>query len=347
MKLKVDKSQRYAKMRAHTATHLLHSELAKFFPNTKQAGSMVDDDSLRFDFVADRLLNPEEILEIEKKINQIIYLACDVTVEEMSINEAAKLWAKMFFEDKYGDVVRVVIVKNEKLKTKSEGEFISMEFCGGTHVDNTKDIWAFTIVSQEAVASGVKRISAITWPKVLEKMHEVQSLLDNTVQKLWIKTATQIWDRLDKVLKEYEEMKYKIEFYQEKEIKNWIQQDKSRMNDLFNIIVQVPVEWNFKTAVAMSRLMYKSQDMLICNQDWNFAIISSEKSSAKKIAENAWLKWWWNEYIVQWKDSSVIDIFNNAEQYAWPNLEVKSLSSTLAYNAGKQSLSSTTSSNVL
>ena len=72
MKLSVDLSQRYAKMRAHTATHLLHAQLATIFPHTKQAGSLVDSDLLRFDFYADKLLTPEQIREVESKINQII-----------------------------------------------------------------------------------------------------------------------------------------------------------------------------------------------------------------------------------------------------------------------------------
>ena len=91
MKLIVEKSQRYAKMRAHTATHLLHTELAKIFTTTKQAGSLVDEDFLRFDFNAYRLLSSEEIHEIEKNINQIIYDAYIVEVKETSYAEAITL----------------------------------------------------------------------------------------------------------------------------------------------------------------------------------------------------------------------------------------------------------------
>lgn len=174
MKLIVDHSSRFAKMRAHTATHLLHAQLAKFFPKTKQEWSLVDNDLLRFDFAADRLLDPQELANIEKKINQIIYLACDVTTQEMSIDDAAKLWAKMFFEDKYGDTVRVVQIKNTQLPPELQNDdipeylasfwdFLSTELCWWTHVSNTKDIWCFAILSQEAVASGIKRITAITW----------------------------------------------------------------------------------------------------------------------------------------------------------------------------------------
>ena len=91
MKVVVNEDQRYAKMRAHTATHLLHSELAKIFPNTKQAGSMVDDDLVRFDFQADRLLDQYEVDKINKVINQIIYFAFPVKVDETSYKEALKL----------------------------------------------------------------------------------------------------------------------------------------------------------------------------------------------------------------------------------------------------------------
>ena len=134
MKLLVDQSQRYAKMRAHTATHLLHAELAKIFKNTKQAGSLVDEDYLRFDFHAERLLSQEEISAIENAINTLIYHAYTVDISEVSYPEAIALGAKAFFEDKYGDMVRLVRVFDY------DHQPISLELCGGTHVTNTKDI---------------------------------------------------------------------------------------------------------------------------------------------------------------------------------------------------------------
>ena len=210
MKLSVDHDQRFAKMRAHTATHMLHAELAKIFPNTKQAGSLVDDDYLRFDFVADRLLTQEEIDKINKHINQTIYFAFPVKVDETSYKDALKLWAKAFFEEKYGDEVRVVQIVGKITTVDGDEAVKSIELCGGTHVENTKDIWCFIIVSQEAVASGVKRITAFTGPKVYERVQEVQYILDTAIQKLGIKTATQLEERLDKVMKEYDEMKKKM-----------------------------------------------------------------------------------------------------------------------------------------
>jgi len=91
MKLIVDIAQRYAKMRAHTAAHLLHAELVKIFPATKQAGSYVDEDYLRFDFAADRPLTNEELHTIQKNINHLIYAALPVETIETSFDEAVKL----------------------------------------------------------------------------------------------------------------------------------------------------------------------------------------------------------------------------------------------------------------
>ena len=123
---------------------------------------VVINDYLRFDFAADRLLDQYEIDKINKVINQIIYFAYPVKVDETSYKEAIKLGAKAFFEDKYGDEVRVVQIVGT-IETQDGTEPVkSIELCGGTHVENTKDIGCFMIVSQEAVASGVKRITAYT-----------------------------------------------------------------------------------------------------------------------------------------------------------------------------------------
>lgn len=303
MKLQVDKSQRYAKMRAHTATHLLHSEIAKIFPNTKQAGSMVDEDVVRFDFIADRLLTPQELSDIEKKLNQIIYSAYEVETKEMNLDEASKLGAKMFFEDKYGDIVRVVRVIDW------EDSIVSMEFCGWTHVTNTKDIWAFTITSQEAVASGVKRISGITWPKVLEKLQEVQWLLDATVEKLWIKTSTQISDKLDKILKEHEEMKSTIESLETKMIKQLLQwSDFSSGKDLDKVFL-ISSELNFKNVTFQAKWLFENQNILIYTSEWWFVLLAKEWVSAKELATRFGIKWWGNDNMVQGRDMKVLELF--------------------------------------
>jgi alanyl-tRNA synthetase len=112
MKAVVNTAQRRAKMRAHTATHLLHYLLDTTLGGTKQAGSLVDDDYLRFDFATKQALTDQQILDIETTINHIIIQSLPVMVKEMSYDEATKTGAKAFFEDKYGDLVRVVSIQS-------------------------------------------------------------------------------------------------------------------------------------------------------------------------------------------------------------------------------------------
>ncbi len=113
MKLSVDKTQRLAKMRAHTATHLLHAQICKFLPNTKQLWSLVDEDLVRFDFASDNMLNEDQIITIEKNINSIIKSDHIINIYEKNIIDAKAMWAKAFFEDKYGDIVRVVCIEKD------------------------------------------------------------------------------------------------------------------------------------------------------------------------------------------------------------------------------------------
>lgn len=309
MKLIVEECQRYAKMRAHTATHLLHTELAKIFKTTKQAGSLVDEDYLRFDFNTDRLLSPEEIHDIEKNINQIIYDSYVVEVNEMSLDAATKLWAKAFFEDKYWTTVRVVQIKNEWWMMNDEGKNISIELCGGTHVANAKDIGCFAIISQEAVASWVKRIVAVTGPKVAASMHEIQEILDTTVAKLWIKTATQLADKLDKTLKEYDEMKASVESLETIIIKNILEwSDFSSWKDLDKIFL-IPVELNFKNVVFQAKWIFKGQNILMYTKEWWFALLADKWVSAKLLAEKLGLKWWGTDGAVQGRDEKVLELF--------------------------------------
>ncbi|MFZ2151291.1 MAG: hypothetical protein WAZ12_01655 [Candidatus Absconditicoccaceae bacterium] len=310
MKLIVDHSSRFAKMRAHTATHLLHSQLAKIFPNTKQEGSQVDNDYLRFDFSSDRLLDQQELASIEKNMNQIIYLACDVTTQEMNIDDASKLGAKMFFEDKYGDTVRVVQITcrselNEEYNSQGN---ISIELCGGTHVSNTKDIGCFAIIGQEAVASGIKRITALTGPKVSEKIQEVQSILDITVNKLGIKTPTQLQDKLDKTMREYEEMQSKIESLETQMIINTLKNIQSKSDQNFDKIIKLNADLEFKNISFHAKSIFSTGNILIYNDQGNFLILSDSKQ-AKELSTKVGLKGGGNENMIQGRDPKVLDIF--------------------------------------
>jgi len=308
MKLIINKPQRFAKMRAHTATHILHAELTKLFPSTQQAWSLVDEDYLRFDFKTERGLTNDEISQIEKNINNLVYQAQDVSTQEMSFDEAKKHWAKAFFEDKYGDIVRVVTIKNEL----QNWEKISIELCWGTHVQNTKDIWIFKITWQEAVASGIKRITALTWPKVQEYIQRQEDMINSRSQKLQV-TPKQFSDKLDKTLKNFSELENKFNSLQEKIIYQTLKtldQDSHStwaFDKIFKITKKSELsDINFKTIIQQTKNFVKTT-LLIYNEQWNFAILSTKWHSAKQIAQNLWLKWWGNDELVQWRDTKILD----------------------------------------
>ncbi len=307
----MDQAPRFAKMRAHTATHLLHAELTKVFPNTKQAWSLVDDNLLRFDFQADKMLTNQEIWEIEKNINNLIFKALPVLNKEMSIEDAQKTWAKAFFEEKYGNTVRVVSIKN----TDNTDEIISVELCGWTHVENTRDIGAFVIINQEAVASGIKRISAYTWPKVIERLQESKILLSQIADKLWVKAENQISDKLQKELNEKEELESQFESIKTKLIIENLKSADTKSNEIFDKIINVSKnsvlkDLSFKDIIFQSKGIFTDINIVIYNQDGWFAILTPKSdSSAKTIAQDLWLKWGWSDMIVQWKDIKILELF--------------------------------------
>ncbi len=156
--LQVDKKRRAATARNHSATHILQSSLRKILgDHVKQSGSLVTWDRLRFDFTHFSRITDDEIIAIEKEVNARIRENVCVETIEMNMDEAIKSGATALFEEKYGDVVRVV----------SMGEF-SRELCGGTHTGRTGDIGFFHIVSEAGIASGVRRIEALTGEKAVE-----------------------------------------------------------------------------------------------------------------------------------------------------------------------------------
>ena len=302
MKLSIDMDQRYAKMRAHTATHLLHAELAKIFPNTKQAGSLVDEDLLRFDFYANNLLTSEQIKQIENNVNQTIFKAFPVDLIETSFEEWVKLWAKAFFEEKYGDEVRVIRVHNGD-------ENISVELCGWTHVSNTKEIWAFTIVSQEAVASWIKRIIAYTWPKVIEKLHNYEEILDWVSSTLDVKSYAQINEKISKYVKENSDLQQRVESLETAIIRVNLQSAQSRSNSDFSKISQLPIGTNFKTLTWIVKEIFPSEkSILLYTDEWNYVVITDGSISAKELAKKYNLRGWGSDLIAQWKDELVKNI---------------------------------------
>ncbi|MCL2754205.1 MAG: alanine--tRNA ligase [Oscillospiraceae bacterium] len=160
--------------RNHTAAHLLQSALRSVLgEHVQQAGSLVDDERCRFDFTHGQALTAEEIAKVEGVVNVAILNNCSIEISEMSIDEAKKIGAMALFGEKYGDTVRVVKIAD-----------YSAELCGGCHVQNTGEIGLFKIVSEASVASGVRRIEAVTGHGVLKLLAEKQEEITLAAQQL-------------------------------------------------------------------------------------------------------------------------------------------------------------------
>ncbi len=170
----VEESERRETMRNHTATHLLHAALRQVLgTHVGQAGSYVGPDRLRFDFTHFEGVKPEQLRQIEQIVNQRILDNIEVSKQEMSFDEAKKKGAMAFFSEKYGERVRVVDVPG-----------FSTELCGGTHVNRTGDIGLFKIISESSVASGVRRIEAVTGEGSIAQVRQKEEMLKEIGQLL-------------------------------------------------------------------------------------------------------------------------------------------------------------------
>ena len=170
----IDTERRKAIRRAHSATHLLNAALKKVLgDHVHQAGSLVEPDRLRFDFTHFEGITTEQLSEIDRLVNDAVLDGAPIVTEVLPIEEAKEKGAVAMFGEKYGSVVRVVEM----------GEF-SMEFCGGTHLDNTAKVGLFRIKSEGSVASGVRRIEATVGKQTLETIAANQQLIFRAAQAL-------------------------------------------------------------------------------------------------------------------------------------------------------------------
>jgi alanyl-tRNA synthetase len=206
----VDVEKRDATRRNHTATHLMHAALREVLgTHVKQAGSVVAPNYLRFDFSHYQPLTGAEKEEIERLVNYHILRNEPVQTDEMQIEEAMRSGAMALFGEKYGDRVRVLSIKG------LEGVF-SKELCGGTHVRATGDIGLFKITSDESIASGVRRIRAITGMDAYERFREDELLVDGLSSGLRTSrndlpaTVSRLQDELKKARREADELRLKL-----------------------------------------------------------------------------------------------------------------------------------------
>lgn len=201
--LAVDPEKRHCTERNHTATHLLQKALREVVgTHVEQAGSMVNENVLRFDFSHFEAVTPQQLKEVEEKVNEAINNFLPVSTDEMSMEDAQKTGAMALFGEKYGATVRVV----------NAGGW-SVELCGGTHVKNTGEIGAFKIMSEGGVASGVRRIEAVTGTGVLAAANAAETTVAQACEILKCNKnaladkAKSMAEELKSLKKEIEEMK--------------------------------------------------------------------------------------------------------------------------------------------
>ena len=202
----IDVERRKAIMRAHSATHLLQKALTSVLgEHVHQAGSLVEPDRLRFDFTHYSAMTAEELTKVDTIVQAAVLEGYGIDVREMSIDEAKAMGATALFSEKYGDTVRVV----------NMGDY-SIELCGGTHLNNTAKVGPFRIESESSVASGVRRIEAITGKACLAEMETARQRVYNACAILKTKPA-ELASKLESQVEEIKSLKKAIESYKAKE----------------------------------------------------------------------------------------------------------------------------------
>ena len=197
----IDVSRRNAIRRNHTAAHLLQAALRKVLgAHVEQAGQLVTENSVRFDFTHFSALTDRELAETEAWVNDAILAAIPVENTEMPIDEAKAMGAMALFGEKYGSTVRVVNVPDR-----------SIELCGGTHVKVTSDMGLFKILSESSVAAGVRRIEAVTGTGVLKYIDGLKGELNETAAILKVNNPSEIAKRCETLLSELKESRRALE----------------------------------------------------------------------------------------------------------------------------------------
>ena len=201
----IDRERREAVSRAHSATHLLHAALRKVLgDHVQQAGSLVEPDYLRFDFTHFAPMTPAEIAAVEHLVNVFILSGSAVTTEELPIEEAKARGAMALFSEKYGDVVRVVTMGDQGK------DAVSVELCGGTHLNDTAKAGPFRITSEFSVASGVRRIEASTGfgtLAILNRNHETLLKIAETLKA----NPAELVQKAEQQIQEMRELRQTIE----------------------------------------------------------------------------------------------------------------------------------------
>lgn len=278
LSLAIDTKKRYLTRKNHSSAHLLQSALRKVLgDHVHQEGSYVDDEIMRFDFSHSSKITDTELKEIEALVNGWIDDAIEQKTLLLPIEEAKKTGATALFDEKYGDVVRVVTFGD-----------ISKEFCGGTHVHNTAEIGCFAIEFEESIASGVRRIQARTGLKAYELLKKREALLADIQAMMKAGSYLEIQDRLKTLLHEKEVLALENRRLKEKEASFEAKQLENRFV-MYNGVHLLAAYLNDTDREGLMKRMDQLKTVydddvivLIGGKDGNLPIVSHVSSLAQK-----------------------------------------------------------------
>lgn len=267
----VNKEDRRAIQKNHSATHLLHAALKEVLgEHVNQAGSLVEADRLRFDFSHFGPMTQEELDQVERRVNEEIWRGIDVRIQEMGIDEAKSMGAMALFGEKYGDIVRVVNMAP-----------FSIELCGGIHVSNTAEIGLFKIVSESGTGAGVRRIEALTGKSAFLYLEDIQTKFNTIKDNVKVKSDDQVVGKVTQLQEEEKSLLKQLE-QRNKEITSLkmgnIEDQVEVINELKVLATEVEVPNAKAIRSTMDDFKSKLQDTIIVlasNVDGKVSIIAT------------------------------------------------------------------------
>lgn len=271
----VNKEDRRAIQKNHSATHLLHAALKEVLgDHVNQAGSLVEADRLRFDFSHFGSMTQEELDQVERRVNEEIWRGIDVRIQEMGIDEAKSMGAMALFGEKYGDIVRVVNMAP-----------FSIELCGGIHVNNTAEIGLFKIVSESGTGAGVRRIEALTGKSAFLYLEDIQSKFNTIKNHVKVKSDEQVVGKVTQLQEDEKSLLKQLE-QRNKEITSLkmgnVEDQVEVINDLKVLATEVEVPNAKAIRSTMDDFKSKLQDTIIVlasNVDGKVSIIATVPKS--------------------------------------------------------------------
>ena len=285
----VDENKREKIKKNHTAAHLLQKALIlNLGEHIRQAGQLVDEKRLRFDFLHFKPLDKNDLKIVEDTVNTIILKGLDVNILEMDKEKAKQEGAIALFDEKYKDIVRVVDIAP-----------FSKEFCGGTHVKNTKEIGVFKIISESSVGSGVRRIEAITSFEVLNMLKDLEERYFKIEQIFKVKTKDELEEKAKNCVSELKEKSQELKSlklkFKKQEFLKELEEKGQNVNGL-RVLVFCEDSLDSKELRLFSDCLKNEEENLVClifvsfNEKFNLLVVCGKEAVKKGLDAGAIVK---------------------------------------------------------